>query len=277
MTAPAVAARRTGAGLRRYLPYVTSGLQGLLQYRITFLVSGITAAVTAGLLAYLWREVFAARDTVAGFDLAGITTYVVLAQVLALLQNNRVDEGVSAEISRGDIAAVLIRPVSYPVSKFFASLPVSVANAVVVGVPVLGLYTLLLPLAAPTWSGLALFGPALVGSVLIAYAVNMLVGLAGFVSTNVWGLRTIKDSAVALLAGQLVPLAVMPEPMAAVARLLPFHGMVDSPLRLLLGRYSGAGEAVGILAVQLGWAVALLLAVAVVWRLAVRRLEVQGG
>ncbi|MDH6128374.1 ABC-2 family transporter protein [Kitasatospora sp. GP82] len=267
------------ARLRRYAPFTAASLQGLLQYRATFLINALTAATAVGVQVFLWRAVYAGRSggMPGGYDLPHLTTYVLLAQVLGLMQANRVDEEVSGEVQRGDIAVSLLRPVSYPLARFAAGLPVSLTNATLVAVPVVVLYALLLPLSVPSPQGALLFGCSAALSLVIGFGVNLLVGLAGFVTTNIWGVRIVKDSVVAFFAGQVVPLALMPGPLAAVAQALPFQGMVDGPLRLLLGRYHGPLEAASILGVQLAWAAALSALAALAWRGAVRRVEVLGG
>ncbi|MFF0483068.1 ABC transporter permease [Streptomyces sp. NPDC004435] len=265
--------------LRRYGPFATSSLQSLLQYRSTFVVSAVTATTAVGVQVFLWRAVYAGRSGAApgGYDLAQLTTYVLLAQVMGLLQANRVDEAVSEEVRRGDIAVSLLRPVSYPLTRFAAALPISATNTALVAVPVVLLYAPFVPLTTPTWPDALMFAVATVFSLVIGFGVNLLVGLAAFVTTNIWGIRVVKDGIVAFLGGQVVPLALMPAPLAAVAHALPFQGMIDGPLRLLLGDYDGYGEAAGILVGQAVWAAVTTALAALAWRSAVRRVEVLGG
>ncbi|MET9294808.1 ABC-2 family transporter protein [Streptomyces sp. NPDC003077] len=271
---------RPAARLRHYLPFATGGLQSLLQYRSSFVTTGVTAAAGAAVSVFLWRAVYAGSPPgggPGGFTTGTITTYLLMAQILQVLHANRVDDEVAADVYRGDVAVMLVRPVSYPVMRFFACLPVVAANAVLVGVPVLGLFALITPLTVPRPADALLFLVSAALSVLLAFLVNMLTGMTGFLTTNTWGVRMVKQSVVAFFAGQLVPLALMPGPLRALASALPFQGMVDAPLALLLGRYDGAADAAGILARQLGWATVLALLGAVLWRAALSRLEVLGG
>ncbi|GGZ14905.1 daunorubicin ABC transporter permease [Streptomyces olivaceoviridis] len=268
------------ARVRHYLPFATGGLQSLLRYRSTFVTTGVTAAAGAAVTVFLWRAVYAGSPPgggPGGFTPEGITTYLLMAQVLQVLHANRVDDEVAAEVYRGDVAVMLVRPVSYPVVRFFACLPVVAANAVLVGVPVLALFALIVPLTVPRPVDVALFLVSTALSVLLAFLVNLLTGMTGFVTTNTWGVRMVKQSVVAFFAGQLVPLALMPGPLAAVASALPFRGMVDGPLTLLLGRYDGVAGAADVLARQIGWAAGLTLLGAVLWRASLSRLEVLGG
>ncbi|KAA6223954.1 ABC transporter permease [Streptomyces albofaciens JCM 4342] len=271
---------RRAARVRHYLPFATGGLQSLLQYRSSFVTTGVTAAAGAAVSVFLWRAVYAGSPPgggPGGFTAETITTYLLMAQILQILHANRVDDEVAADVYRGDVAVMLVRPVSYPVVRFFACLPVVAANAVLVGVPVLGLFALLMPLTVPRPADVLLFLVSAALSVLLAFLVNLLTGMTGFVTTNTWGVRMVKQSVVAFFAGQLVPLALMPGPLRALASALPFQGMVDAPLALLLGRYDGVADAVGVLARQAGWVAGLTLLGAVLWRAALSRLEVLGG
>ncbi|MER6348980.1 ABC transporter permease [Streptomyces sp. NPDC001595] len=265
--------------LRAYLPFATSGLQSLLQYRSLFAMTAITAAAGAAVTVFLWRAVYAGDpgSGPGGFDQRSITTYLLVAQLLQVLHTNRVDDEVAAEVYRGDVAVMLVRPVSYPVMRFFACLPVVGANALLVGVPVLGLFALVLPLTVPRPLDLLLFALSTALSVLLAFCVNLLTGMTGFITTNTWGVRMVKQSVTAFFAGQMVPIALMPDPLATLARALPFSGMVDGPLTLLLGRYDGWTSAAGVLGAQLAWVAGLILLCAVLWRSCLGRLEVLGG
>ncbi|MFC8175182.1 ABC transporter permease [Streptomyces sp. NPDC057325] len=262
-----------------YVPFATSGLQSLLQYRSTFLITGVTAAAGAAVTVFLWRAVYAGSPGPGpgGFTPASITTYLVVAQVLAVVHANRVDDEVAAEVYRGDIAVMLVRPVSYPLVRFAACLPVIAANALLVGVPLLVLFSVLVPLTVPTPVDAALFALSTAFSAVIAFCVNLLTGMAGFVTTNTWGVRMVKQGTVAFFAGQMVPLSLLPVPLHTLAMVLPFRAMADGPLTLLLGRYEGAGGACAVLGHQLGWTVGLVLLCAVLWRRATGRLEVLGG
>lgn len=265
--------------LRRYLPFAVSSLQATLQYRASFFVSLATTATSTAVVVFLWRAVYSASpgDGPGGFGIEGITTYLIAAQILGVLHANQVDSEIGQDILRGDIAVALIRPVSYPVMRIFTALPVLITNLLMVGLPTLLIFSVLFPLQPPALPDLLLFLAAVPPSAIIAFSLNMLVGLCGIVTTNIWGIRIVKESIVVFFAGQLVPLDLMPAPLAAVASALPFQSMVYAPVRLLTGRYGGPADAALILAAQAGWAVLLAGACALLWRVFVRRVQVLGG
>ncbi|MDQ3779531.1 MAG: ABC-2 family transporter protein, partial [Chloroflexota bacterium] len=74
-------------------------------------------------------------------------------------------------------------------------------------------------------------------------------------------------------SGLLIPLTFFPPALQMLANLLPFRAFVMVPAEVLLGQRSIATA----LAIQLFWAVALLLLGQVLLAAAVRRVVVQGG
>jgi ABC-2 type transport system permease protein len=261
----------------RYAAVATAGLQRALQYRAVILLGAVSVATACALQIFLWRAVYAAADSPPAMALTSMTTYVVMAQLLGMLHANKVDDVVSGEVYRGDIAISLLRPVSYAMTCLATTLPATLVLTAVTGTPVLVCAALVTNLAPPTVPDAGLFAVSTVLGMLLAFELNFLVGLAAFLTTNTWGIRMVKNAAVAFLAGQLVPLELLPTGVAQWVRLLPFQGLIDGPLRLLLGLYDGPGEATRILGVTAFWVAVLMLVTSASWRVALRRIEVLGG
>lgn len=179
----------TSGTLRRYIPFATSSLQASMQYRADLLVSLLTTSVSTAVVVFLWRAVITQQpdDALGGFTVAGITTYLLAAQLLTLMHNSKAGEDTSQEIVGGDIAVSLVRPVSYPVSRVFMALPTALTNLVLVGLPLTAVFALLFPMSAPSPLGLALFVLAAIPSVVIAFSIQLLVGMSALITTNTWG------------------------------------------------------------------------------------------
>lgn len=260
-----------------YWAVAVAGVHANLQYRAAAALSVFSAALACALQVFLWHAVYAEADRLPGIALNSLTTYVVVAQLLGLLHANKVDDVVSGEVYRGDIAVSLLRPVSYAATCMATHLPSAVVTAALAGIPVLIVFALLTTMRIPTPLDLILFAVATMLGMLLAFELNFLVGLAAFLTTNTWGIRMIKNAGVAFLAGQVVPLDLLPEQVASVVRLLPFQGLVDGPLRLLTGSYDGAADVLVILSTSAAWVLVLLALGRLAWRAALGRIEVLGG
>src|SRR6185295_7100304 len=111
--------------------------------------------------------------------------------------------------------------------------------------------------------------PLLALSLLLATAVCFLfklcLGCTSFWTNDIVGVSTVQEVVSAVLGGILVPLALLPEPLQLLARLLPVQAIYSVPLMILLGKGDGADPWWGI-ALQAGWIVVLWGAAALLWR-----------
>jgi len=79
-----------------------------------------------------------------------------------------------------------------------------------------------------------------------------------------------------LLSGYLLPLDLLPGPVATVAAYLPFRFMLSAPIELMTRTLDHDQLAV-LLGGQAAWSVVLVLVALAVWRAGVRRFEAVGG
>src|SRR5690606_32669333 len=80
----------------------------------------------------------------------------------------------------------------------------------------------------------------------------------------------------ALFSGYLLPLELLPGPIATLARWLPFRFMLSAPVELMVHTLDGQQVAV-LLAGQVFWAVATLSIALLSWRAGLRRFEAVGA
>ncbi|MGH8058176.1 MAG: ABC-2 family transporter protein, partial [Candidatus Entotheonellia bacterium] len=78
------------------------------------------------------------------------------------------------------------------------------------------------------------------------------------------------------LSGFLVPLNYFPDRARAIVTWLPFAGMLQAPIEVLLGKLQGVALGYALL-LQAGWALVLLGADRLLLAWAVRKVIIQGG
>jgi ABC-type uncharacterized transport system permease subunit len=113
-------------------------------------------------------------------------------------------------------------------------------------------------------------------ALLIHFALSFIFVQAAFVTFSNYGIFVAKSALQQAFSGLSAPLALFPPSLREVAEYLPFCHTVHSPVSIYLGSISGA--AVGhVLAVQVAWALGLLLTGRAILSLSLRYLEIQGG
>lgn len=213
-------------------------------------VSLLRLAVFAVLVA-VWSSFDAATLEAAGVSLPYLITYTALAQALALLMNPHTS--LNEYISGGWIGVRLTWPVGMArlfaaewCGRIFWSTVVSSAAIAVVGIP-LGLYY-------PSLAQLTLFIVSLTLGVLVGVAVDYAFALlTARLNNGIWFANSIRQAFTAIVAGTVVPLAIMPWSIGDALQYLPFASMASAPLQV----YMGASNAWFLLLLQVGWVVVL--------------------
>ena len=141
---------------------------------------------------------------------------------------------------------------------------------VLVAVLVFGLR---LPTGPLAW--LAFIVSALLGFTVMFYF-NWFLACFTFYTTEIWGLGVLIQGMTIFLSGSLVPLVMMPEWMRTIVLSVPFAQALAVPVGLLAG-ITPLSEAPRIWLIQFLWIIGMWIASTLFFRIAVRKITVQGG
>ena len=111
---------------------------------------------------------------------------------------------------------------------------------------------------------------------LILWLISFIIQTWSFWLFSVWGIITIKNVFVNILAGTLLPLWFMPEVLRKVIFFTPFESIYFTPVRIYLGELNGS-EIISGIAVQIIWIAVLSIIANMFWKKGVKKLVVQGG
>jgi ABC-2 type transport system permease protein len=261
----------------RYLSIAFTSLQQAVAYRASTIMTMLASLVWVMVLYHVWDSVYGGRNRLAGYTWTDMRTYILVAySVNALLSFRAVGE-MTWTIRSGRIATELTRPADYLAASFARASGQVVIEGLLGGSLALVLGVVVLDAHPPASPAAALgFGLAVVLGFGIKFLIHYLVALLCFVTTNAVGLIWAETAVVSLLSGALVPLAFFPGPMRTVLAVLPFQGIVATPVGIYLGRLDGL-DLVTALGVQLVWVIALTVAARLLWRPSIRALDIQGG
>ena len=253
-------------GYRRYAAYPGATVAGVF-----------TNTVFGFLRGYILVALFAHRDDVGGYDVADTLTYTWLTQGLIATVFIWGWWELALRIRTGDIATDLSRPVDVQLAWLAHDLGRGLYHAVFRGLPPFLVGALAFELRFPDDPAIwAAFLVSVALAVTVSFAFRFLFNVPAFWLLDVRGVGVIAMVVANLFSGFIVPIAFFPDWLQAIAYALPFAAMIQFPIDLFLGKFEGA-EIVGILAVQLFWAIALLALGRVLFAAGTRRLVVQGG
>lgn len=252
--------------MRRYKEIAGIYLKSQLAWRAD-VIFNMLFTVSRILFAWLlWRVIFAQRDMVAGFTFHGMLSYYIISSFLTQLEMSKgVSEEVSSRIRNGLFSQYMVIPVN--IEGWFLAMEAGVV-----------LFYLFFDLAAAVvW--IFVFRIQFVftrdPAVVLCAAVMILLGLFFMVQLNYYlGLLTlkyeeintflmIKNNLMALVTGSIVPLALFPESVIRILRLLPFYYVTYLPAMLLTERCRE--EMVSGLLLLAVWCLAIQMLIQVTW------------
>ena len=236
-----------------------------------------TNTVFGFLHVYVLLAVVDERGTVGGLGPSQTATFVFLTQGLLAALATFGDVDLGERIRTGAVVVDFHRPVDlerYWLAEDAGRAAFQLGARAVV--PMLAgaiVFDLRMPSSALQWSAfLVSVGLALI----VSFAIRFLATLSGFWLLDARGAVQLVAAVSMFFSGFVVPVNFFPAWLSHVAYALPFVAILQLPAQVFLGTSSGLG-AVGVLVVQLGWAVVLLTLGHVALGRAVRKIVVHGG
>ncbi len=260
-----------------YLDLIRIRFLMMLAYRVNYYSGIIIYAINIGAYYFLWGAIYGEQETLGGFTVSQMTTYVAVSWMARAFYFNNLDREIGNEIRDGSVAIQMIRPYNYLVVKMMQGFGEGIFRFLLFMIPGMVLACLLFPVKLPSDPGIwAVYLVMLFFSFLINSQINILTGLAAFFVESSEGMMRLKRVAVDLFSGVIVPISFFPGWLEGAMKWLPFQAITYLPSSVFTGR-TPASEIGGVLGLQLLWFLILLLPIALVWRSARTRLFVQGG
>ena len=267
------------AAYAAYLAFAVGGFRRYATYRQAMIAAIFTNSIFGFLRsAVLLAVAGAAAGGVAGYDPPRLATFVWVGQGLIGVVLLWAPTELADRIRTGDVIADLLRPVDLVWQHLAADLGragfavlTRFVGPVVVGALAFDLYAPRRPVTYP------LFACSLLLATVVCFGCRYLVNAAAYWLLDARGPQVAWTLASGVLGGLYFPLWFLPR---AVTRWLiiatPFPSVIQLPLDVLVERGS-PGQQTELLAVQVGWVIAILCLCRWVQRRGERKLVVQGG
>ena len=276
--------------LRKYKPFARAAAMDIMAYRFNILTWAIVTVFEVACLIFLWLAVYQSSEggidsSINGFTYKEMIVYVVLTTIFGFVTfNDDTLWSINQDVRQGTIGNFLIKPISYR-GKFIASnLGAFLMVSLVFGIPLYaaGLGTLIgigyLPIVS-VWDFIAHFVLFLVASVLACLlngVIAYIFGILCFYTSAAWGLNALKTTVVSFLSGTLLPIAFFPNVFREIVSYMPFAGMSQNPVLILMMKYDYL-ECGKVILISFIWLVLLELLGKLLFNHAIKIVTVQGG
>ena len=233
---------------------------------------------------FLWNAIFqsaAAEGTaeIAGFSFGDMIAYYLLVMVArAFSSMPGLASGIARDVRDGSVKKYLTQPIDMLGYLFWHR----VAHKLVYYAVAAGPFALVFWLCRGYFNGwpdawtMTAFVASLLMGFLMGFLLEALIAMLSFWFLEVSSLLFIYMMINYFLSGHMLPLDLLPGPIAAVVDFLPFKYLAYVPPAIFLGRFSDA-ELARELTIEATWIVALLIANRAAYHRGVRRYAAFGG
>jgi ABC-2 type transport system permease protein len=262
--------------MRAYVEFAKKAFQINITYRADYIAGVINAIVMIFVNSSIWKAIYEDEQTVDGVQFKILITYIVLAFLMQCIYGME-EYFIEAKVRSGSISLDLLKPISFSGYIFSYNVGILVFRVFMQLLPALLvsiiLFRLLPPFSLPM---LVCFFLSLLLGYLVLYNLNFIIWISSFWFYWSFSLVTIKDAAVMILSGALLPLWFMPQAMVDFINLTPFASIYYVPISIYLGQVPPEEIAI-VLVKQLIWAGLLFIMGKLLWKIALKKLVVQGG
>ncbi|GAC1522109.1 MAG: ABC-2 family transporter protein [Vulcanimicrobiaceae bacterium] len=269
--------RRTSvrSGIEAYVEFARKAFSRESTYRVEVFTSIGSLVLRVYLLRSLWTALYSQNAAPAAIPLHAMITYATVALLMSLVLEVDGSRLIRDKVREGTIATDLMKPISQPLYWFSDGAGQTLFHALTI-VPSLAFALLLVRIDVPSPGAFAAFAASFVLGYFVNFFLNFLMNVIAFWTLEAFALQMMVRWASDLLSGQILPLAFFPGILGAIVENLPFAAIYSTPLRIYIGDLPPSAWPAA-LGVQCAWIVLFGGLAALAWRMAEKRIVVQGG
>ncbi|MBH5319683.1 ABC-2 family transporter protein [Paenibacillus sp. GSMTC-2017] len=264
--------------LSLYVMFMTKSFQQHFVYRANTLILMLGSFLKLFVLISVWRGLFAGRDEINGITYDNMILFVLINLLVGTLTYSNIGDKMGEKVISGNISTDLLRPIAFKTYIIADQWGENLFRFLFSAVPACIIYFIFMSMPSiPTEPlRILLFLVSVTSGIMIIYHIHYLLGLTSFWTGNSYYIDWFMRAFFELFAGTFVPLWFYPQLLLQIGTYLPFRLVTFEPIAIFVGKTSISG-AIGIIALQWGWIVVLLLVERLVWNRAQNKVFIQGG
>ena len=262
--------------MTRYLSFAAIKFRSKMAYRFDYVLGTLHTLLLFVVYWSIYKALYGGASEVDGVTFSMVTTsFIISLGLSSAFEKNEMF--LQDKIKQGTIANELLKPVNFKLRILFEDMGEGSFNVVFNFLPTAVIASFFAELQAPCS---VLHIPLCLVSVILGYIVlweiSFIVQSWSFTLFSVWGLITIKNVIINILAGAYIPMWFMPDWLRNAIRWTPFDSIYFTPVQIYLGELDGS-EIAFHFARQIFWIAVLWAVGEYFWRRGIKKLVVQGG
>lgn len=263
--------------MKKYIRAARNTWEEALSYRFNFTMWRFRNLILLLSMYFLWYSVIPEGTTAFGYDQSSMLTYILLTAIVGAVVTSNRSYAIGQEINEGNLSNFLLQPISYFGYWFSKDIGDKLMNIVFsIGELAIIFFLIKPPIYLQTnFAYLFAFAISIILAVILYFFINILLGLIGFWSPDVWAPRFIFWIALGFFAGEYFPLDILPQTIYQVFKLLPFSYLIYFPIKVYLGQLNYVQVLQGF-AVMIFWVILFFATTQMVWKKGLKSYTAQG-
>ncbi len=260
--------------LKKEITILQAFWQRALTHRFDMLMYRVGEVSELLMLVLMWTAIFGGQETIKGFTLQEMITYLLVGNFFGALVRNYLSEIVARDIRDGALSMSLVRPVSYfrfVIAREIGRISMATTFSALTTTLVIVFFS-----SRFLWNTDICFGILILCMLILAFCVELLlsylVGLLAFWVDEVDGIFSSISRLRNFFSGGYFPLNLLPTLFVQISFCLPFAYSFFVPAQLYLKKMSLIQGMQGLL-VQVVWLVLLYVVIQVVWKRGLKKYE----
>ena len=230
--------------MKLFWSFARQNFHALAAYRFDFFLRASSILILMYGVRWLWITLYTQRPGAFGVSLEQMVTYGVLSMAIVNLFFTGPPYYMAQQVRTGAIDLDLLKPWDFHFHMLARSTGEMLFRVFVLALPgmLVGYFLFDLELPANAQSGL-LFLVALFLGYLVSFHLDYLLGLLAFASIEIHSIDWVVHATSRFFSGQFIPLWLFPGVLGTLANLLPFRGILFTPLAIYTGVLQGSAAA----------------------------------
>lgn len=263
--------------VKKYWLIFKNSVQTALAYRFNTFASLISEGLVFAVMAYLWLSVYHQGNKIGDYTLKGLILYYLLTRFINLtIKSWDIGRIVGEVIRHGEISQYLVKPLSFIGENFVANLGAIFYRVFIYAIVFLAIILFGFKANFPTAAVFIYFSLSIAIAIVINFLIFYTVGISTFYFGFVMGFNFIVSTIASFLAGNFIPLDILPSYLLNIANYLPFKFIAFIPVSIITGKIS-LDNAPVILLSGFAWIIILYLFSVILYKQGLKRYEAFGG
>jgi ABC-2 type transport system permease protein len=262
--------------INKYRALLRAAWANMVEYRAE-IIMWMMSSVLMIVMLLVWLSISSTQGDINGFARGDFIAYYMIGLLVRNLTAVWASWELDRKIREGALSPELLRPI-HPIHNDIAGNWGEKSIRIFIVVPIVAVALWLTPDAHLNLQppNVLAFVAAIFGAWLILFFSDYLIGISAFWTSQTsaflmgwYGFRVV-------LSGMLAPVQLFPPAVQSLLHWLPFRYMLSFPIEVLIGKTQGADLLNGLL-IQFTWAAIFIIAVRVMWRIAMKNYSAVGA